>query len=403
MSLPEKNAKPESPTSLATVVPLETTPVDAENSIDVNVNAFASVDRLNFLQKSVSGLCDISTENAKQDSRIFLIDGAVDGYQDVLLTLAVERPDVCVVLLSDQMPVHLVQALTKFRAFDVLSLHAEGQTILGSIEKIDTPQETRGDDSTSSCWAFRGAVGGAGVTTLAVECAFQLADRLGPGKVCIVDLNVSDGMVCSFLEGIPKLDLEALSDSPERLDAKLLAAWCWRHDSGVDVIAAPRSTDADLLATEEAIYKLLDVACNAFDYVILDMPRHRLPWTGPVLSVVDEVMVVSEMTVPSLHAAADVCRTVNDGRDGRRPARLILNRMMPKKRFRVQFDVQQAERAIECDIQATITSDWESARMGVNLGQPILHVKPKSPLVKDISALVEKLLEARAVSDAAAI
>ena len=61
-------------------------------------------------------------------------------------------------------------------------------------------------------------------------------------------------------------------------------------------------------------------------------------------------------------------------------------------RFRAEFAVDKAEKAIERSIDATITSDWDAARTAVNLGKPIADVKPKSALVADISALVDRLM-----------
>ena len=199
-------------------------------------------------------------------------------------------------------------------------------------------------------------------------------------------------MITSFLEAVPKLDLAALSAAPDRLDTRLLAAWCYQHEGGVSVIAAPRNPDADALASEPAILRLLDVACGAFEFVIMDMPRHMMPWTKSVLSAVDEAVIVSELTVPSLHAAADMCRETDILRRDRGPARLVLNRMFQKKRLRAEFPVEKAEKAIERKINATVTSDWDAARTAVNLGRPIAEVKPKSPLVADVASLIDQLL-----------
>lgn len=66
--------------------------------------------------------------------------------------------------------------------------------------------------------------------------------------------------------------------------------------------------------------------------------------------------------------------------------------MFPKKKFRAEFAVDKAEKAIDRQIDATITSDWDAARTAVNLGKPIGDVKPKSALVADVSTLVDKMM-----------
>jgi len=331
---------------------------------------------------------------------LIVIEQGRPGWDQLLLQLAVEQPTTAVVMLSDQLPAHMVRTLMKLQAWDILSVSSAPEDVIDAAARLEEGRaEPQGKAASSVCWAFRGAVGGAGVSTLAIESAFALARVTGPGQVCLVDLNLADGMTSSFLEAVPKLDLHALSAAPERLDARLLAAWCWQHDGGVAIITAPRNPDADLLASEAAVLRLLDVACTSFPFVIVDMPRHMMPWTKPVLAAVDEVVIVSELTVPSLHAAADMCRDVDVLRGDTSKARLVLNRMFQKKQFRAGFPVGKAEEAIERKIDVTITSDWDAARTAVNLGKPIADVKPKSPLVLDVDKMVRLLAPAGMIAN----
>ena len=358
--------------------------------------AMVSTERLGALQSicvELADLRDLSASEAalKFGGGIILLEQGVAGWDQLLLKLAVDRPSTAVIILSDQIPGHMVRALMKLDASDILPCAATTEDIAEAIDKIRETSNAGGGGA-SLCWAYRGAVGGAGVTTIAIESAFELARRVGPGRVCLVDLNVADGMTTSFLEAVPKLDLTALSAAPERLDPRLLAAWCCQHESGVSIIAAPRNPDADVLATEPAILRLLDVACSVFEYTIVDVPRHLMPWTKAVLSAVDETVVVSELTVPSLHAAADMCREIDVLRRERTPTRLVLNRMFQKKRLRAEFALDKAEKAIDRKIDATVTSDWDAARSAVNLGRPIAEVQPKSPLVADVAKLVQYML-----------
>ncbi|RAN32506.1 AAA family ATPase [Hyphomonas pacifica] len=338
---------------------------------------------------------------------LLLLEHGVPGVEQIVLGLAMEKPDTAVLMVSDNLPVHIVRALMKLGASDILPVSAQASDIVEAVERLKESVEAveRGGDERSSavCWAFRGAVGGAGVTTMAIESAFAIAEKVRGAKVCLVDLNLADGMTSSFLEAVPKLDLPALSAAPERLDARLLAAWCYQHPDGVSVITAPRNPDADELGTEAAILRLLDVACAEFQYVLVDMPRHMMPWTKPVMGAVDEAVIISELTVPSLHAAADMARDVDILRGDAGKAKLVLNRMFPKKRFRAEFAVDKAEKAIDRKIDATITSDWDAARTAVNLGKPIADVKPKSALVADVARFVDFLLPEGVAAEASTI
>ena len=83
----------------------------------------------------------------------------------------------------------------------------------------------------------------------------------------------------------------------------MLAAFTTPIAKGFDLLACPRDPLAFDQISKEAVLRILEIACEAYDFVIVDLPRHRRPWTLEVLAGSDEVFVVSELTVPALLAA----------------------------------------------------------------------------------------------------
>jgi len=52
----------------------------------------------------------------------------------------------------------------------------------------------------------------------------------------------------------------------------------------------------------------------------------------------------------------------------------------------------EAERALQRKADAGLSSDWEAAAASVNLGGPICQHRPKSKIVRDITALADRLI-----------
>jgi pilus assembly protein CpaE len=52
----------------------------------------------------------------------------------------------------------------------------------------------------------------------------------------------------------------------------------------------------------------------------------------------------------------------------------------------------EAERALQRKADAGLASDWEAAAASVNLGGPISQHRPKSKIVRDVTALADRLL-----------
>jgi pilus assembly protein CpaE len=347
----------------------------------------------------------IAPESSELPGDLVVIDFAEASAETLLQSYALRRPDCAMLLIGNDLPMQAVRSLFRFAASDVLDADCGPADVQAACERLSA-QFSKGDPKTAEpsgagCWALRGAVGGSGVTTLAIEMAFAALRERPSWRVCLVDLNLTDGVSAAFLDAQKKLDVGALASSPERIDGSLLGAYAYEHPKGIYLMAAPRNPAAEQLARPEGVLALLDVTCSMFDHVIVDMPRHRSPWSDNVLGAVDEVFIVSELTVPSLHAAGDLCRETDALRQGN-PSRLLLNRMFAKRSHRHSFPIEKAERAIHRKIDHTIRSDWEHARMAVNLGMPIAQVKPKSPLVKDVADCIDQLLGAEAAAQSRA-
>lgn len=115
---------------------------------------------------------------------------------------------------------------------------------------------------------FLSAKGGSGVTTLACNYAVSLAQE-SEKKTLLIDLNLPLGDAAIDL-GIRATysTINALQSSG-RLDSRFLATLLVQHDSGLFVLAAPTEL-ASVQVPDDAIDKLLEVACQNFDYVVVD-------------------------------------------------------------------------------------------------------------------------------------
>ena len=308
---------------------------------------------------------------------------------EVIGQLAGLRPPPPALLVGAHLPASLFRALMKLSRSDVLEApFALADLARAAGELIDGAAETAGPKS--SCWSIMGAVGGAGATTLAVELATLLAERSGPGLTCLVDLNLTDGAAAAYLGGTPNLRLTDASVTPGRLDATVLSAFTYRVAGGPDLLAAPRDSNAFETVDPATIGRILEVACEVYRWVVVDMPRHRQPWSLDVLAGSDEVIVVSELTVPALLAARALAGEIDDALAGVTVPRIVLNRLAARA-FGPSPSLGEAERALQRKADGAITSDWEAAAASVNLGGAIGRHRPRSKIIRDVQALLDKL------------
>ena len=242
-------------------------------------------------------------------------------------------------------------------------------------------------------YAIRSADLVKGAETWLHEIGTALATRHAKEKsVCLIDLNLADGAAAAYLGATPAMRLSDFG-SAERIDAAMLQAFVTPVSKEMDLLAAARDPAAFDTISREAVLKVLEVACETYDWVILDMPRHRRSWSLEALGGCDEVLVISELTVPALIAARSLSDEIEAALDPSRAPRIVLNRLASRM-FGPAPSMAEAERALQRKADAGVSSDWEAAAASANLGGPIATHRPKSRIVKDIQQLVERLAAA---------
>ncbi|HEY8573001.1 AAA family ATPase [Phenylobacterium sp.] len=299
-----------------------------------------------------------------------------------------------VLLTGERLQTTVVRNLLRLERSDVLEAPFTDEQVTQAVEGLlEGPAAAPAAPSADSsrCWAVTGAVGGSGATTLAIEVATALAARSGKDKsVCLIDLNLADGAAAAYLGMQASMHLEDFGQTADRIDAAMLQAFVTPVSKQLDLLAGPRSPDAFDAITRDAVLRVLEVACECYEWVILDMPRHRRSWTLEALSGCDEVLVVSELTVPALLAARSLAEEIEEALGHEPTPKIILNRLSSRM-FGPAPSMGEAERALGRKADAGVSSDWEAAAASANLGGPIAQHRPKSKIVQDVQKLVERL------------
>jgi pilus assembly protein CpaE len=353
----------------------------------------AGLDRLSAAR---AGSCDLVLIDADAWEAAALAQG--------LQALAASPAAPPVLLVGERLPTTVVRNLLRLERSDVVEAPFTPEQVaqaMAGLLAAAQPAPTPGA-AASRCWAVTGAVGGAGATMLAVEVATALAARSGKEKgVCLVDLNLADGAAAAYLGAQPALRLTGMGAAAERIDAAMLQAFVTPVTRQLDLLAGVREPAAFEAVSREAVLRMLEVACETYEWVILDMPRHRRPWTLEALSGCDEILVVSELTVPALLAARSLADEIDEALGAEQKPRIVLNRLASRM-FGPAPSMAEAERALGRKADAGVASDWEAAAASVNLGGPIAQHRPKSKIVRDVQTLVERLAAEPVRKDAGA-
>ena len=202
---------------------------------------------------------------------------------------------------------------------------------------------------------FWGAKGGAGVTTLASTFAVWLA-RESEKKVLLIDfdLPLGDAVLALGLSG-QYSTVEALQNF-HRMDANFLNRLLIQHDSGLSVLGSPGKM-VKVETSKEAIDKLLWVARQDFDYVVVDSGSNLDLIDSALFDLDAVVYLITEVTIPELRNAN---RLITEwlATDGRR-LEIVLNRYTSSS---LGVDDEHIAKALTRHAQWRIPDDHGAAR-----------------------------------------
>ena len=238
-------------------------------------------------------------------------------------------------------------------------------------------------------FTFLPAVGGAGVTTLAVQTAMLLLNSGARGKAatCLVDLDFQHGACADYLDIEPRLNLSEIEPRPERLDRQLLEVMLSHHPSGLAVIAAPNRPAEMRSFDPDVVTRLLDLVSSNFDFVVFDMPRTWFSWTDSVLLGSNKLFIVSETTVPGLRHAKQLVEAVRERLGGGPKPQVIINRF-EQKWFSPGLRHSDVEQAIGEAFAACIPNHYGLVREAIDRGVPLEEVKPGNKITLQLKKLI---------------
>ena len=237
-----------------------------------------------------------------------------------------------IILLASAGENALVEAALAAGVDDVLVLPQRLETIAFAIRKAGQPGRSgsvaSGTDTRGQVITVFSPKGGTGKTVMATNLSAYLASKTKE-RVLLIDLDLQFGDAAIMLGLDPKRTMYELVQSPGELDHGKLASYTTRHRSGLDVLAAPMLPEQADLVTEAKVLRLVEVAREAYDLVVIDTSPF---FYGPMLALLgptDQLLLLCGLDVPTLKNVRLSLRTLELLGFPPNRTNLVLNRVTP--------------------------------------------------------------------------
>lgn len=213
---------------------------------------------------------------------------------------------------------------------------------------------------------FFGAKGGAGTTTVAVNCAVELA-RLTKRSTIVVDLKPSLAEVALFLGVRPRFTVLDGIENLHRLDWDFLRELVAKHKSGLDILAGSEQFDRPGAQDAIGIEELLRILGKVYDYIVVDAGNFVNACALAAFHAADTIYLVTNPDVPSIRNAQRLVERIRQLGAGSERVKVLLNRFAEH----LMIGPKQIEQALGYSIQHMFTSDYRTVSTALNSGVPL--------------------------------
>lgn len=321
-----------------------------------------------------------------------------------LEALRLDQRGLSLVLMFSKRPNADLRDIIRTGASDVLKLPADDQSLRAVLERALELARQRSTASNGAVdrqppgrrakvLTVASASGGSGKTFFATNLAYFVHNRTGR-STCLVDLDLEFGQVASVLR--LRTD-QSVADAVERLQGDeadlgaLVREHVVTHETGIEVLAAPKDpSDADRAQPDQVI-RLFEVLRGEFDYVVVDTPPALAETTLAVYDLSDELFVLATLDVPSLRTIGAFTNTLEKLGVPPENVKLVLNKAEPD----VGIDVEQLDKLFPGGFTMALPYTSQVSK-SVNLGTPILAYAPKAPISRQLADGLELVLDGAA-------
>jgi pilus assembly protein CpaE len=218
--------------------------------------------------------------------------------------------------------------------------------------------------SRGEMFAFIGAKGGVGATTIAVNVATALA-KSSSESTLLVDLNAMCGDAAVFLGEEPRFSVLDALENVQRLDASYFRGLVVKTGTGLDLLGAAGRPGVNAFDPAR-VRELLEFVSQSRRYTVLDVPRSDSAALDS-LELATKIVLVANQELATVRNASRMASTLRQryGRD-----RLVL--VLTRTDRRAEIGHEDVEKTVGLDVRHTFPSDYRVAVQAMNKGRPIV-------------------------------
>ncbi|HEX2342728.1 MAG TPA: AAA family ATPase [Vicinamibacterales bacterium] len=273
-----------------------------------------------------------------------------------------QHPGVGVVIVAARLDPALMLDAMRAGVSEWVAEPVTAAALGAAIERVVLQRASK--PAVAQVFAFVGAKGGVGTTTVAVNVATALA-KSAPRKCLLIDFHLAHGDAALLMGVEPKFSVLDALENPHRLDDAFLRGLVAHAKSGVDLLgSAERSMSS--APDVKHVRALIDFVAQHYAYVVLDVPRSDLTILDS-LDLVSKITLLANQELTTVRSASRLALSLRQ-RYGKERVEIVMSRYDKNAEIRRE----DVERVTGGTVQRLIPSDYRLALEASNKGRPVV-------------------------------
>ncbi len=246
------------------------------------------------------------------------------------------------------------------------------------------------DGAKAKISAVINAKGGSGGSFLASNFA-HIAVSHYQLSMALIDLDLQFGSLPLYLDLSPREGMVEALANIDQLDSTALKAHMTKHESGLHLLAS-KSDQLSSTGTisENSLIRLLKIASNTYNHLIVDLPRQIDPLTTSVLERADQIFIVMQQDIASLRDAKQLIRIITSVLGvPKGNLQIIINRYNSKSAV-TETDIKEA---LNIESISIVPNDFKRVVEATNTGVPLYVNERNAAITKSLISLVDKMCD----------
>jgi pilus assembly protein CpaE len=231
-----------------------------------------------------------------------------------------------------------------------------------------------------------GSRGGVGTSMVASNMAWLLGHE-NSRKVGLVDLDPYYGNMAMSLSLDAGRGLSEALEAPDRIDAELIERTMVKEHDNLRFLGAEESMQNDVPMDSVSIETLFEKLRESFQVVVVEVPRGHMAAVKAAMRMATHILFVTDYSVAGMRDVIRLSGLANSLAAGTTQI-VIANQGIGGK---TDVNAKDFEATTGLTVDAEIPSDAKGVSMALNAGSAIPETSGRSPVVKALRKLCEKL------------